>query len=336
MAITTNGFSTYAQIGIKEEVSNIITNLTPDETPFYSTVKKQKIKNRLYEWQTDTLDAPSSNAQLEGDDVTPATTSATTLLNNRTQISYKSLAVTDTSRAVATYGRGDEYDYQVMKRGRELKTDVEIGLLKNTAKATGGTATTRVCAGLPTFITNLGRGTAPTGDGSDAIGVATALPVTALTYAMCATTMTQAFEDGGNPTMMMLPPTLKRSFSSLAYSSTPSTADVRYNINKNQPAIAVGTVEKWLSDFGTVDVVVNRQMARVTSSTGIGGTSNTLDMLNRAVLFVDPQNVSAGILQDTEVVELSKLGLSDRAFIRCEYTLIVNGPAAHGIIPNVS
>lgn len=335
MTISTNAFSTYAQIGIKEEVSNIITNLTPDETPFYSTVKKQKIQNRLYEWQTDTLDAPTNNNQLEGDDVTPATTTATTLLNNRTQISYKSLSVTDTSRAVATYGRGDEYDYQVMKRGRELKTDVEIGLLKNVAKATGGTATTRVCAGLPSFITNVGRGTAGSGDGSDVLDTGTALPLTALTYAMCATVMTQCFEDGGNPTMMMLPPLLKRTFSSLAFSSTPSTADVRYMLNRSSPAVAVGTVEKWLSDFGEVDVVVNRQMARKTG-TDIGGADNDLDPLNRMILFVDPENVSCGTLQDMEVIPLAKTGLADRAFIRTEYTCIVNGPTAHGMINNVT
>lgn len=326
MAITTNGFSTYAQIGIKEEVSNIITNLVPDETPAYSTFKKKKIKNRLYEWQTDTLAAPSSNAQLEGDDVTTSSSQPTTLLNNRTQISYVSLAVTDTSRAVDTYGRGDEYDYQVMKKGRELKTDVEIGLLKNTAKATGGTATTRVCAGLPTYITNLGRGTAPTGDGTDAITVTqTAIPTTALTYAMCSTVMTQAFEDGGSPSIMMLPPILKRSFSSLAYASTPSTADVRYNISSGKAPVAVGTVEKWLSDFGSVDVVVNRQMARVSSNA-----------LNNTVFFIDPAHVQVGILQDTEVVPMAKIGLSDRAFIRCEYTLIVSGPTSHGIINNVN
>ena len=335
MAITTNGFSTYAQIGIKEEVSNIITNLTPDETPFYSNVKKQKIKNRLYEWQTDTLDAPTTTTTLEGDDVTPATTTATTLLNNRTQISTKSLAVTDTSRAVATYGRGDEYEYQIMKRGRELKTMVEIGLLKNTAKATGGTATTRVCAGLVTYITNFGAGTAQAGTGSTAIDTGTALVLTALTYAMCATTMTQTFQAGGNVTQMMLPPILKRSFSSLAFSSTPSTADVRYQLTSAKPAVAIGTVETWLSDFGTVDVVVNRQMARVTGS-GTGGTAGTESDLNNMIYFIDPANVSCGTLQATEVEPMAKIGLSDRAFIKTEYTLIVNGPTAHGAVLNVT
>lgn len=326
MTIATNAFSTYAQNGIKENVSKIITNITPDETPFYSTLKKFQVQNRLYEWQTDALVAPANNAQLEGDVVTVQTSVATTMLQNRTQISYKSLSVTDTSQAVSTYGRTNEYDYQVMKKGRELKTDIEIGLLKNTAAATGGTATVRSCAGLPTWITNLARGTAPTGDGTDTVDTGqTAIPTTALTYDMCATAMTMAFDDGGEPSIMMLPSILKRSFSGLAFSATPSTADVRYNLSSGKPATAVGTVEKWLSDFGTVDVVVNRQQARVSSN-----------MLNNAIFFIDPSKARVGILQDTEVIPLSKRGLADEAFIRCEYTLEVSAPKAHAAIYNVT
>jgi len=327
MTIATNAFSTYAQVGIKENVSNIITNITPDETPAYSTFKKFSVRDRLYQWQTDALTAPADNNKQEGDVVTVQTSVATTMLNNRTQISYKSLSVTDTAQAVSTYGRTNEYDYQVMKRGRELKTDIEIGLLKNVAKDVGGTGgTNRVSAGLPTWITNLARGTAPTGDGSAAVDVGqTQIPTTALTYAMCATAMTMAFQAGGSPSILMLPPILKRSFSGLAFSATPSTADVRYNISSGKPAIAVGTVEKWLSDFGTVDVVVNRQMARVSSN-----------MLNNAAFFIDPSKVRVGILQDTEVIPLSKRGLADEAFIRNEWTLEVSAPTAHAAIYNVT
>jgi hypothetical protein len=336
MTIATNAFSTYAQVGIKENVSNIISNITPDETPAYSTLKKFSVKDRLYQWQTDALGTPADNNKQEGDVVTVQTSVATTMLNNRTQISYKSLSVTDTAQAVSTYGRTNEYDYQVMKRGRELKTDIEIGLLKNAAKDTGGTSgTNRISAGLPTWITNLARGTAPAGTGADVVDTGTALVTTALTYGMCATAMTQAFTSGGSPSIMMLPPKLKRSFSGLAFSSTPSTADVRYNLSSNKPAVAVGTVEKWLSDFGTVDVVVNRQMARSTGS-GIGGNSGTENMLNNAVFFIDPDKARVGILQDTEVIPLSKRGLADEAFIRAEWTLEVSAPTAHAAIYNVT
>lgn len=336
MTVATNAFTTYTQIGIKENVSNLITNITPDETPGFSTFKKFSVKNRLYEWQTDALTTPADNNKPEGDVAVIQTSVPTTMLNNRTQISYKSMSVSDTAQAVATYGRGNEYDYQVTKKGRELKTDVEIGLLKNAAKAVGGDGgTNRISAGLPTWITNLARGTAPTGDGSATVDTGTALTTTALTYEMCATAMTMAFEDGGAPTMLMLPPKLKRTFSGLAFSATPSTADVRYNLNSGKPAIAVGTVEQWLSDFGTVNVVVNRQMARVTGS-GISGSAGTANMLNNAAFFIDPTKVRVGMLQDTEVIPLAKRGLADEAMIRNEWTLEVSAPTAHAAIYNVT
>lgn len=336
MTIATNAFTTYAQVGIKENVSNLISNITPDETPAYSTLKKFSVKNRLHQWQTDSLATPADNNKPEGDVAVIQTSVATTMLDNRTQISYKSMSVSDTAQAVATYGRGNEYDYQVTKKGRELKTDIEIGLLKNAAKDVGGTSgTNRVSAGLPTWIPNLARGTAPAGTGADTVDTGTALTTTALTYGMCATAMTMAFQAGGAPSIMMLPPILKRSFSGLAFSSTPSTADVRYNVSSDKPAVAVGTVEKWLSDFGTVDVVVNRQMARATGS-GIGGASGTQNMLNNAVFFIDPSKARVGMLQDTEVIPLSKRGLADEAMIRAEWTLEVSAPTAHAAIYNVT
>lgn len=329
MTMASNAFNTYVQIGIKEQVSKIITNITPSETPAYSTIKKFKAENRLYEWQTDSLVAPANNANLEGDVVTVQTSTATTMLNNRTQISVKSLSVTDTSRAVSTYGRQDEYDYQIMKRGKEIKCDIEIGLLKNQAKEAGGTTTARVTAGLPAWITNLARGTAPSGDGSDTpdagTGDTTAIPSTALLYAMIATAMTMAYQAGGSPSIMMLPPVLKRKFSELSLGATPTTAEVRYNVSSAKPAVAVGTVEQWLSDFGTVNVVPNRQMARVSSN-----------MLNKAIFLIDPARWRMGTLQDMEIIPLAKRGLADEAFLRCEYVLEVSAPNAHAAIYNVT
>lgn len=275
MTIATNAFTTYAQVGIKENVSNLISNITPDETPAYSTFKKFSVKDRLYQWQTDSLSTPADNNKPEGDVAVIQTSVATTMLNNRTQISYKSMSVSDTAQAVATYGRGNEYDYQVTKKGRELKTDIEIGLLKNSAKDVGGTSgTNRVSAGLPTWVTNLARGTAPAGTGADTVDTGTALTTTALTYAMCATAMTMAFQAGGAPSIMMLPPILKRSFSGLAFSSSPSTADVRYNVSSDKPAVAVGTVEKWLS-AGDFVIVEFTNGAGVTAT--VARNSQTID-----------------------------------------------------------
>ena len=322
MAITTNGFSTYTQVGGKEDVSDLITNISPAETPFYSMTPKFKAIATLYQWQTETLDVPVANAQLEGADVTPSTTTPTTMLNNQTQISFKSLAVTETSSAISAYGRGNEYDHQVIKRGKELKTDIEFSLLKNVAKDAGSTATARKTAGLGAWLLNVAHGTASAGTGAD---TSTAASSTALTYNMLASAQQLAYVAGGSPTCMMLPPALKTTFSTLSLSSTPSTAEVRYNLTgKGKGAVAVGTVEQWLSDFGTVDVLPNRQMARSADS-----------FLGATIFLIDKTKARVGMLQNIEVQELAKIGLSDRAVIRAQYVLEVSAPSAHAAVLGV-
>jgi|TARA_R110000822_G_scaffold14012_10_gene49473 hypothetical protein len=322
MTITTNGFSTYAQIGRKEDVSDLITNISPSETPCFSMIPKFKAINTLYQWQTEALDAPAANAQLEGDDVVPATTTPTTMLNNQTQISYKSLAVTETASAVSAYGRGSEYDHQVIKRGKELKTDIEFSILKNVAKAAGSSASARVTAGLGAYITNVSNGAASAGTGADVVVAASS---TALTYTMLSTAQQAAYEDGGSPTVMVLPPALKTTFSNLSLGSDSTTAEVRYTLSgKGSGAVAVGTVEQWLSDFGTVDVMPNRQMARSGDA-----------FLGACVYLIDKSKWRLGMLQNIEVQELAKTGLSDRAVIRAQYVLEVSAPNAHAAVVGV-
>lgn len=325
MAVDSNTFTTFIDTGMKEQVSDLIHNISPRETPFLDGTSKFPVHNRLIQWQTDTLQKPGANAQLEGDVISGAAafSSATSLLSNRTQISDKSLVVSRTTRNTSSHGRGDEYEYQIMKRGAELKTDVEFGLLKNQVVDAGSIGTARVCSGFTTFIANivgLQATAASQGLGTTAVSLITA---TTLAYSDLASAMTMAYDAGGNPTKMMLTPTLKRAFSALAFSATPSTADVRFNISGAQKPIAVGTVDGWLSDFGQVDVVVNRVMSRQTTDTTI---------LQKSIYMIDPEHVRVGVFQDFELIPLGQRGLADEAALWTEYSLEVGSPNAHAIV----
>ena len=86
-------FTSYEQIGIKEDVSDIITDITPTDTPFVSLIKTQKVNNRTYQYQTDELAAAGSNAQIEGADPTMATLTPTTMISGTTQILTKALTL---------------------------------------------------------------------------------------------------------------------------------------------------------------------------------------------------------------------------------------------------
>ena len=127
-----NAFDTYEAIGNREDLINQIYDISPTKTPFLSGTARNTASATLHEWQTDALVAAASdNAQLEGDEVTRAASLPTTRLNNSCQISRKDATVTGTQDVVDKAGRTREMAYQMMKRTKELKRDMESSLLAN-------------------------------------------------------------------------------------------------------------------------------------------------------------------------------------------------------------
>ena len=119
-------YTTYDQVGKKEDVSDIISDITPTDTPFFTMVRSEKVSARTFSWLEDSLAAAANNAQIEGADATMATLSDATQRSNQTQILHKAFQVSATSDAVATYGRAKETAYQL---GKALKEISNFGLL---------------------------------------------------------------------------------------------------------------------------------------------------------------------------------------------------------------
>lgn len=312
--------------GAREDLMNIIVNISPEETPLFSNSKKVPAKAITHEWLTDSLLQSTINSTLEGNTVTVSTAAAPTRLGNTLQISEKDYGISGTMGALgsvgALAGRDDELTRLRMKKGLELRRDMEVVLHTNQAKRSESGATTRLLGGLPSWITNavgpssVQAAIPTTGNGSSAVNSFSVS--TALTYQYLASAHQLAFEDGGQPNMLEVPPSLKRAFSGLAFSSTPSTADVRYIANGTSPAMAVGTVDKWMSDFGTVDVVVNRQLA-------IQGDT----FLRQAAFLIDTDKISVATLRLFEVTQLARTGDARSEFVVSEYTLQPDAPDAH-------
>jgi len=153
MTIVSNTFTTYSAKGIREDLSNVITNIAPEETPFQSNIGRETISNTLFEWQTDTLADAAANAQLEGDDVgTFDSVTATVRLTNYAQISRKTIVLSNTEEVVNKAGRRSELAYQIAKRGSELKRDQEFIFLNGGIAVAGNTTTARVTASLGAFV----------------------------------------------------------------------------------------------------------------------------------------------------------------------------------------
>ncbi len=168
MTIQVNAFPTYTAKGNREDLTDKIFDVSPTETPFMSAAQRVKAKATNHEWQTDVLaTAVSTNAQLEGDVVAGTATVATVRLGNYCQISSKDAVVTGTQEAVDKAGRSSEMSYQMARRTKELKRDMEMVLTSNQRGVAGATGTARKLRGLEAFIvTNYNRHTTATSGGT--------------------------------------------------------------------------------------------------------------------------------------------------------------------------
>lgn len=301
-------------VGIREDLADVIYDISPVETPFLNTVAHVEATNVLHEWQTDSLAAASAtNAVIEGDDATTDASSATTRLSNRTQISDKVGRVTGTARAVNTAGRADEMDYQMLKRGRELRRDMESALLANNAKVTGNDTTARELAGVPAWIaTNVDKasdGTDPTGDGTDARSDGTAR---AFTEDQLKTVLKDCFDEGGMPDLLMVGPFNRQIVSSFSAGRT--------NVQKVEDSTLHATFSVYESDFGELKIIPNRFQR--------GKDALVLQSDMWAVAFLTGRNMVT--------YDLAKTGDTDRRQILSEYTLEARQEKSSGIIADLT
>jgi hypothetical protein len=310
MAIVANTFTSFSAKGIREELSNIISNISPEDVPFQSNVGSENVSNTYFEWQTDTLAAASTTAVIDGDDVASFdATSASTRIGNYTQIARRTLIVADNLANQDLAGRNDEKSYQMAKRGKELKRDIEKVLCDNNARVAGNASTARETAGLGAWIaTNTSKGatgTDPTAvDGSDARNDGTQRD---LTEAMVKDVMQQAFTAGGTPSLLMVGPHNKTVVSGFA-----GIAAQRYQAPSDGPTTIIGAADVYLSDFGTLSVVPNRFQRE------------------RDAFLLDPEYASVCYLRPIQAVDLAKTGDAEKAMVLAEFGLKVENEAAHG------
>lgn len=313
MAQPTGTFATNDMVGIREDLADVIYDISPVETPFLSTVAHTEATNTLHEWQTDSLDAASNNAAIEGDDAPQNSSSATTRLNNRTQISTKDARVTGTGRAVNTAGRADDLDYQMLKRGRELRRDMETALLANKAKATGSDTVAPELAGIESWLaTNTSSGTGgddPTGDGTDDRTDGTQR---AFTEDMLKSVIRQVAEEGGFPDMVMVGSFNRQKMSGFSAGST--------NFQKAEDSVLHATFDVYESDFGQLNIVYNRFQRP------------------RSALVVQSDMWAVPFLSGRNMVtfDIAKTGDSDARQILAEYTLESRNEKSSGIIADLT
>jgi hypothetical protein len=299
-------------IGEREDLSDVIYRIDPDETLLVSNVQKETIKGIFHEWQVQELAAAvDTNSASEGADYSYVNPSATTRLGNHHQIAVSAASVSNTLDVVDKAGRDKETAYVKVLKGIEQRRDIEKSLFKNEARSG---SEPRKTAKLITWITN---GDKPsdmafaTGDGSDAAdltGTAAALTLAKIDAAMLA-----AYNDGGSPNMLLMSPTNKQNFSGLSSGSV-ATNQITYTAPRE--AAIVGSVSLYLSDFGELAVTVDRQCP------------------NSEMYLIDTDYVCIGSLPGRmfSVSDVAATGDATKFAIVSEYTLIVKAPKAHAAV----
>ena len=314
-------FRTYTAIGQREDLSNTIFNIAPTETPVVSSIGKTKATATYHEWQTDDLAAANNDGLLEGADAAAASATPTVRVGNRTQIQGKTVHVSGTLDAVDKAGRKTETAYQLAKSGQELKRDMEKTILSNVAQSAGTTTAARLLGGMQTWLKSnfvtMTDGVAPTtADGNNVrTEGATAAAFTEAKLKEC---VKKVFENGGSPTMLVVPPTQKQVVSEFA-----GIAAQRYEAPKAKATTIIGAADVYLSDFGTLSVVPDRFM-----------TAD--DTPAEQALVLDPTMASIATLRPFQSQLLAKTGDSEKHQMIVEYTLAVNNEKAHGIVADLA
>jgi len=311
MAQPTNTFDTYDSIGEREDLSDVIYNISPTDTPFLSSAAKTKATAVLHEWQTDSLAAAStSNAVIEGDEATMDAITATTRLSNSCQIMDKTIVITGTQEAVDKAGRASEIAYQIAKRAKELKRDLEAMLTTNNAEVTGSATAAREMGSLRAWVaTNDVMGTSGT-SGSVGNTAATDGTQRVFTESLLKSVIKSVWNAGGNPTMIMVGPFNKQKLSGFTGNST--------RFDAGADATLYTSVDVYASDFGQLQVVPNR-FSR-----------------DRDAWVLDMDFWGVAFLRDFSMHDLAKTGDTEKKQLLLEATLESRNEAASGCVADLT
>lgn len=310
MTILANTFLTFGEVGVREELSDLIALISPTDTPVLSNARKGKVDNTKYEWQRDALASAAVNAQLQGDDVAAFdTVTATVRMSNRTQISRKTIVIADTISFINLAGRDQELSYQIAKRAKELKRDQEFGLLSNTAAVTGSSAVAPKYGALLAMVgsidgSNVDKGGGAGANPTDAVDF-TAVRVDGTTRPFTEQLLKNAVKagwvNGGEPDTLMVDAIQKSVVSNFAGVSTKTYAQ-----GEKRPAAIIGSADLYVTEFGNLSVIPNRfQRAR-------------------DAWLLDFDAIRVVTLRPYKVVELAKTGDAEKRMLILEYGLKVD------------
>ena len=315
MAVPSNTIQNVSRVGVREDLSDKIAELFPDETPFLNAIGRSTAKNTYTEWQTDGLAAANhDNAAIQGDDLANEARANTTRVGTHTQIFTKVVGASTTVEATDKAGRRSELAREIMKAGRELMTDKEKRFVGNYASVAAAAGVAGKTAGAQAWLTsNVSRGATGANGGFSGSIVAAATNGTqrAFTETLLKTVLQSVWAAGGNPRMVFMNGTQKQTaaaFSGLAQQRRETG---------NKKATIIAGADIYVSDFGDVQFVPDRYADA------------------RSALVIDPEYWDVATLDPLKTMDLAKTGLATRKALYCEEALRCLNQAASGVVADL-
>lgn len=324
MAVNTATTTRFEQVGEREQLTNKIYNLAPMDTPFMTAIGRgSAATNTKVEWQTDDLADAAENAALDGDDASYVTAAATVRLANHTQIFTKSVTVSGTAQKLSTAGRRNELLYQVDKRTKEIKRDMEFAMTQNRASDDGSRATARTFAGFEAWIeTNSNRHAG----GSDGGFVTSTQLVTAasdstvqrtFTEAMLKASIKSVWDETGESTPLVIVGSFNKQIAS-GFSGIATQYQDHGNVKSSKGVAILGAADIYVSDFGKHKIVPNH------FSRG------------RTAMLVNPKHWEARYLRPFKINPLAKTGDSDKRQLIAELTICSKNEKGSGVVADLT
>jgi hypothetical protein len=314
MTVLAQTIQNVARVGVREDLSEKIAELFPDETPFINSIGRSSASNTLTEWQTDVLAAADeTNASIQGDDLSNASRANTTRVGNHTQIFTKVVGASTTVEWTNKAGRKSELARELMKAGREMQTDIEKRAIGNYASVAAAAGVAGKFGGMLAWLTsNTSKAGSDGGYSAGIVAAATNGTQRAYTESLLKTVLQSIWVSGGNPKMVITNGTQKQAEAAFA-----GLADARRDSGDKALTIVAGA-DVYVSDFGKIAFVADRFASA------------------RDALIVDPEYADLAVGEAMTPFDLATTGLAKRKGIRTELTLRCLNQAAHGAIRDLT
>jgi len=328
MAKSTNVQATYETTGIREDLADVIYNVDPFDTPFMSAIGRGSATQPTFDWQVDGLEAPQANAVEEGEDKAVRAVTPTERVSNHMMISDKVIGISGSNEATLSAGRSSEMAYQLAKKSKELKTDMEYNLIGQKAiKVIRADGTAPITASVPSWLkSNVSGGTsfiapAYSGHPDGTLLPTEGTPITAANADKAETRITDMLEgiyniSGKSPDLLLVSPKMK-TFISANWKGR--ATEIKQGSSEKT---AYHVVDFYVSDFGSLRMVPSRIIAD--------------NFTNDAAFAIETSCWSIDYLRSFQTVDLAKTGDTERKYLLAEYGLRCNNEKSSGALYDIA